>query len=79
MKKICICTSIQCRHNGSEKLIEEAQTECEGSDIQVETCGCLGGCQFGPNLEVINEKGGRKTHYTIMTHYLKRLISELKG
>lgn len=76
--KICICTSLRCRMNGSETLLSQAEKECKGSSIKVESCGCLGGCQYGPNLETINQKGEREKQFTIFPSFLSQLIQKLK-
>lgn len=76
-KEIQICTSLRCRSNDSEKLLDLAANETEHTSIQVSKCGCLGGCSFGPNIQIIKGQN-RKTEYTVDSGFLSRKIKEMK-
>ncbi len=80
MKIIRICKAIYCCKADSEKLIEFAENKTQSdSTIKVEPSGCLGACDYAPNIEIVDcQANKRKKYLTVTKGYLMSLIKKLR-
>jgi (2Fe-2S) ferredoxin len=55
-KYVLVCQNEDCKQRGSGELLEKLTERLKGSDVEVKSYMCFGGCQAGPNIVLYPQK-----------------------
>lgn len=77
--KIRICGGPRCKENFSEDIFKEVKKIVGGNeDIELEKRGCMGICQVGPSMEIVNlENNEIIVHSNLAFNTVAELIKPL--
>jgi (2Fe-2S) ferredoxin len=53
---VLVCQNEDCKQRGSGELLEKLRDRLKGSDVEVKSYMCFGGCQAGPNIVLYPQK-----------------------
>src|SRR5262252_1090490 len=53
---VLVCQNEDCKQRGSGELLEKLKERLKGSDVEVKSYMCFGGCQAGPNIVLYPQK-----------------------
>jgi (2Fe-2S) ferredoxin len=53
---VLVCQNEDCKQRGSGELLEKLKEQLKGSDVEVKSYMCFGGCQAGPNIVLYPQK-----------------------
>ena len=53
---VLVCQTEDCKQRGSSELLEKLKERLKGSDVEVKSYMCFGGCQAGPNIVLYPQK-----------------------
>jgi (2Fe-2S) ferredoxin len=53
---VLVCQNEDCKQRGSGELLEKLKERLNGSDVEVKSYMCFGGCQAGPNIVLYPQK-----------------------